>query len=205
MIVSLLFSITDEVERRLFNGLIQPCDRLECADSACIVYTGTLSPSTIERGRFDSLISFQHTHLRTFMRGVVFVLRVVLPSLENFGGFEEGHRWVGGLLLLRFWPPTDKISCRPAADHPWRWLSDDSHHLSDLLLMAYPICAAYTLGANLCFASVYLFLKHSAAITLYSSECISRFAWSSRVFLAMLAASNSISLGFIPTRVLSLG
>jgi hypothetical protein len=73
-----------------------------------------------------------------------------------------------------------------------------------LLLMAYPICAAYTLGANLCFASVYLFLKHSAAITLYSSECISRFAWSSRVFLAMLAASNSISLGFIPTRVLSL-
>jgi hypothetical protein len=100
----LYFSITDEVERRLFNGLIHPCDRLECAVRRYIIGI------TIERGRFDSL-SFQQTppNLQKESCHVIFIF-VLLLRLK-FGGFQG----VGalGAELLSGWVVLLKVLPQP--------------------------------------------------------------------------------------------
>ena len=87
-----------------------------------------------------------NTHLQTSKKDScdVVLIRLLLSGLKIQRLLKEwGSGWVGGLFCCGF-APTDKISCR-AADHPWRWLSDDKarHHLSDLVLMDQLIHAAY--------------------------------------------------------------
>ena len=128
-----------------------------------------------------------------------FYFCVVAPSeiqrLSRSGGTGgRAAEWVG--CFAEGFSPTDKISCR-AADHPWRWLSDDKarHHLSDSVLMAQPIRQAYrhAQGANLRFASVVFF---TSTTVVYCRIYVSCFTLSSRVcFTPSMLACNSISFG----------